>query len=245
MTKKKMETKSAAPSVDAASSTPSPLPPVGGADALPSVGAPTPPINDNPVAVDARKGMRALQAEVNLAENAARELRASTTFSQILGTKLGTAEQIADAIDFAAQWSAQAKAGATWAGYTQMQSNLAWNYALAMIDRLRSAFQAAAAADPSIEKELPNFTKLLGVRKIVAAKGAVTKRKIQSGEITVNKAAKPPRKGTKVSTKQVPAPTQTPAPAPADAAPAPVVVAPAPVVTPVTTGANGVNGAAH
>jgi hypothetical protein len=243
-TKKKNETKSAVSSVDTANA-PSPLPPVGGADALPSVGAPTPPLNDNPVAVDTRKGTRVLQAEVNLAENAARELRASTTFAQALGAKLGTAEQIADAIDFAAQWYAQAQAGATWASYTQMQSNLAWNYALAMIDRMRAAFQAAAATDPAIEKELPNFTKLLGARQAVAAKAVATKRKIKSGEIVVNKSAKPPRKGTKVSTQETPAPTQTPAPAPADAAPAPVVVAPAPVVTPVTTGANGVNGAGH
>jgi hypothetical protein len=240
----KNKTKSATTNVVAASSAPSPLPPVGGADALPSIGAPTPPLDDNPVAVDPRRGMRAFQAEVDVAENAASELRASTTFPQILSTKFGTAQQIADAIDFAVQWNAEAKAGATWSRYTQTQSNLAWNYALAMIDRLRVAFQAVAATDPAIEKELPNFTKLLGARQAVARKAVATKRKIKSGEIVVNKAAKPPRKGTKTSTKAT-STEPAPAPAPAAATPAPTAAPSAPAVTPVTPVANDVNGVGH
>jgi hypothetical protein len=234
------EKKTTAATVAAAKSASSPLPPVGGADALPSVGAPTPPANGNPVAVDARKGLRALAAEVDVAENAAKELRSSTLFAQILGPKLGTAQQIADAIDFAAQWYAQAQSGATWASYTQKQSNLSWSYVQAMLNRVRVAYQAAAAADPAIEKELVNFTKLLGARQAVAAKAAATKRKIKSGEIVVNKAAKP-RKGTKVSTQATP--TQAPVSAPAETAPAPAAAPGAPAVTPVTPSANGVNGA--
>jgi hypothetical protein len=234
-----------ATTVAVTSSATGPLPPVGGADALPSVGAPTPPIDDNPVTVETRRGMRALQSEVDVAENAARELRASTLFPQILGSKLGTADQIADAIDFAAQWSAQAKAGATWAGYTQEQSNLAWNYTLAMIDRLRAAYQAAEATDPAIEKELPNFTKLLGVRQVVAAKGAVTKRKIKSGELVVNKSAKPPRKGTKSSTKATSAAADAPSPASAEATSTPPVAPVTIAATPVPAVANGANGVAH
>ncbi len=236
---KKNEKKTVATRVAVTSSATSPLPPVGGADALPAVGAPTAPIDDNPVAVDARKGMRAFQAEVDVAENAARELRASTLFPQILAAKLGTAQQIADAIDFAAQWYAQAQSGAAWASYTQKESNLSWNYAQAMIDRVRVAYQTAASADPAIAKELVNFTKLLSARQAVAAKAVVTKRKIKSGEIVVNKAAKP-RKGTKVSTQATP--TQAPVSVPTETAPA----AAAPVasaVTPVTASANGVNGA--
>ena len=242
--KKNVKKKSVAATVAVTSSTASPLPPVGGADALPSVGAPTPPIHDNPVAVDARKGMRAIQAEVNIAENAARELRSSTLFPQALSPKLGTAQQIADAIDFAAQWYAQAKAGAAWSRYTQGESNLAWNYALAMIDRLRGAYQAAAATDPSIEQELPNFTKLLAVRQVVAAKGAATKRRIKSGELVVNRSAKPPRLGTKSSTKAT-SPAQAPSPAPAEATPTPSVAPVTPAETSVPAVANGANGVAH
>jgi hypothetical protein len=200
-----------------------PLPPVGGADVLPSVGAPTPPVDDNPVRPDARKGTRAYAAEVDVAESAARELRASTSFSQILGPKLGTAQQIADAIDFAVQWDAQNKAGAVWKRYTQEQSNLAWSYALAMIDRLRGTFQAVSATDPAVEKEFSNFTKLLAVRHAVAVKGAATKRRIKSGEIVVNKAAKEPPASTKSSSSEVPAATPAPLPAPAGTVPAPVV----------------------
>ena len=245
MKKTKTEkTKIAATTVAAASSTSSPLPPVGGADALPSVGAPTPPSDDNPVAMVPRKGLRVYQAEVDVAENAARELRASTLFPQILGTKLGTAQSIADAIDFAAQWEAQAKTGATWGGYAQEQSSLAWNYALAILDRVRGSYQTAAATDPAIEQELPNFTKLLSVRQAAALKGAATKRKIKSGELVVNKSAKPPRKSTRSSTKATSA-APAPAPAPAEAAPAPVVAPAAPAVTPVTPGVNGANGVAH
>jgi hypothetical protein len=226
MKKHTEEERSAATTVAAAPTIP---PPVGGADALPSIGAPTPPIRDNPVTVSTRKGMRAIAAEVNLAENAARELRASALFSQVLGPRLGTAQQIADAIDFAAQWGAQNKAGATWSRYTQGQSNLAWNYALAMVDRLRDAFQAAVAMDPAIEKELPNFTKLLAVRQDVAAKGVVTKKRIKSGELVVKKRAKPPAKATTSPPKATDAgAAQASTPAPAGATPA-----------------NGANGATH
>ncbi|HEY2514087.1 MAG TPA: hypothetical protein VGI39_24640 [Polyangiaceae bacterium] len=237
MKKKQQETSVASPARGAAKATSSnPLPPIGGADALPSLGAPTPPREDNPVAVDARKGVRVYQGEVDVAESAARELRASTMFPGILSSHFGTAEQIADTIDFAAQWYVEAAAAATWASYTRMQSNLAWNYALAMIDRLRVAYQAVAATDPAIEKELPNFTKLLAVRQIVAAKAVATKRKIKSGEIVVNKSAKPKRLGTQTSTNATSA-APAPAPAPAAAAPAPATVAPE--ATPVANGANG------
>jgi hypothetical protein len=222
---KKKESKSVA-TPKAATSTSSSLAsltPVGGADALPSVGAPTPPTNDNPVPTNTRKGLRAFAGEVDVAENAARELRASTLFSQVLSAKLGTAEQIADAIDFAAQWDAENKAGATWSRYTQEQSNLAWNYALAIIDRLRGAFQAVAATDPAIEKELPNFTKLLAVRQTVAAKAVATKRRIKSGELVVHKPGKTPATSTTASTQAIAlAPAQASSPAPAEATPAPV-----------------------
>jgi hypothetical protein len=239
----KQKKKSAATTVAAARSASSPLPPVGGADALPSVGAPTPPAADNPVAVSTRKGLHALAAQMDVAENAAKELRTSTLFSQILGPKLGTAKQFADAIDFAAQWYAQAQSGATWASYTQKESDLSWNYVQAMIDRMRVGYQAAVAADPAIANELPNFTKLLSVRQAVAAKGVETKRRIKSGEIVVNKSAKPPRKGTKASPKATPA--TAPVPVPTETAPAPAAAPLAPVVTPITSGANGVNGASH
>ena len=89
---------------------------------------------------------------MNVAENAARELRKSTAFPQILSTHFGTAEEIADALEFAVQWWGQAKAGALWASYTQTQSNRSWNYTLALIDRLRASFQAVAATDPSVRK---------------------------------------------------------------------------------------------
>ena len=228
MKKKKEQTHSVAPTVTPAAATTtssSPLPPVGGADALPSAGAPTPPVNDNPAPVNTRKGMRAFAAEVNVAESAVRELRISTLFSEALGAKLGTAQQVADAIEFAVEWDTENKAAHTWSGYTQEQANLGWNYALAILDRLRSAFQAAAATDPAIEKELPNFTKLLGVRRNVALKGAATKRKIKSGEIVVNSAVRRPRPSTESSTQAAP--------------PA------APTATPVATVANGVGNIGH
>jgi hypothetical protein len=184
--------------------------------------------------VDARKGTRVLQGEVDVAENAAKELRASTTFSELLSAKLGTAESIANALDFSVAWYREAQAGTTWNAYGRKQSNLSWAYTLAMIDRLRAGFQAVAATDPAIEKELPNFTKLLNVRSVVAQKAVVTKRKIASGEIVVNKAAKPPRKGTKVSTKA--AKTAT-APAPA---PSPVEASTTPPPAPQALATNGI-----
>ena len=220
-----------------ATSATSPLTPVGGADPLPSTGAPTPPVEDNPVAADPRKGLHAIQGEVDVAEKAAEELRSSTTFSELLSARLGTADSIANALEFAVAWYREAQAGATWNSYAKGQSNLAWNFALAMIDRLRGGFQAVTAADPAIVKEMPNFTQLLGARQIAAQKGAVTKRKIKSGELVVNKAAKPPRKGTTASAKAVQvAKAAAPTPAPVEASPAPSPAPQANGVTPLAAG---------
>jgi hypothetical protein len=234
---KKKEKKSVATTVAATSSAPNSLPPVGGADALPTTTAPTPPVVDNPVAVDPRKGARVIQSEVDVAENAATELRASTVFPQILSAHFGTAEQIADAIEFAVQWYRQAQAGVSWGSYTQTQSNLAWGYTLALIDRLRASYQAVAATDPSIEKELPYFTRLLGVRNTVAAKAAVTRKKIESGELVVTKRKRGSTKSSSAA--------QAPSPAPAEATPAPSVAPVTPAATPVAAVANGANGVAH
>jgi hypothetical protein len=227
---KKNEKKKLVTATVAATKTQSSYPPVGGADALPTTGAPTAPIDENPVAVDPRKGARVLQAEVDVAENAANELRASTVFPQILSAHFGTAEEIADAINFAVQWYREAKAAADWGSYTQTQSNASWAYTLALIDRLRASFLAVVATDPAIEKELPKFTRLLSVRQTVAAKAAATRKKIASGEIVVNRPAKKPRKSTAASTTTT---SPTTAPAPAVAAP----VTPEP--TPVVSSANG------
>ncbi|MGO8997792.1 MAG: hypothetical protein ACLQVI_31120 [Polyangiaceae bacterium] len=236
--KSKKSHAAAAPVGTAANSATSPLTPVGGADPLPSTGAPTPPVEDNPVAVDPRKGLRAIQGEVDVAANAANELRSSTTFSELLSARLGTADSIANALEFAVAWYREAQAGTTWNSYAREQSNLAWAYTLAMIDRLRAGFQAVASADPAIEKEMPNFTQLLNARKVVAQKAVSTKRKIASGEIVVNKAAKPPRKSTKVSAKaKQTATAATPAPAPVEASPAPAPVSQANGVTPSANGA--------
>jgi hypothetical protein len=208
------------------------LSPVGGANQLPETGAPTPPIKGDPVAPAARKGLRVLQGETDVAENAARELRDSTTFDTLVNPNLGTAEQIANALLFAVAWYREAKAGATWAVYSQAQSNLAWAYTLAMIERLRATFQAVAATDPTIEKEMPNFTQLLNVRKGVAQKGVVTKKKIARGEIVVNKPAKASRKGATASS----AATAS-APAEATASPsAPAATGAAPAAVGTTAG---------
>ena len=237
--KSKKAQNAAAPIGTVVTRAPSPLTPIGGADPLPSTMAPTPPVEDNPVAVDPRKGRRVLQSEVDVAENAAKELLSSTTFPQLLSAKLGTADAIANALAFSVAWYREAQAGETWSTYAREQSNLSWGFTLAMLDRLRRGFQAVAAADPAIEKEMPNFAQLLNARKAVAAKAVETRRKIASGEIVVNKQAKPPRKGTRGSTKATQTATAAaPAPSPVEASPAPTPAAPgANGVTPVANGA--------
>ena len=221
----------AAPIGTSANGATPPLTPIGGADPLPVTGAPTPPATSNPVAPDPRKGTRVIQGEMDVAEKAADELRSSTTFSELLSAKLGTADEIANALSFAVAWYREAQAGTTWSNYARTESNLAWAYALAMIVRLRAGFQAVAATDPAIAKEMPNFTQLLNARKAVAEKAVSTKRKIASGEIVVNKAAKPPRKGTTASAKAVgTAKATAPAPAPVEAP-----LAPTPVTAPAAS----------
>jgi hypothetical protein len=228
----------AAPVGTKATSAPSPLTPVGGAAPLPATGAPTPPAAGSPVPSSAPPKVRVLQGEVDVAESAARELRSSTTFPPLLSAHFGSANEIANALEFAVSWYREVQTGTTWNDYAKEQSAFAWGYTLTLIERLRATFQAVAAADPAIVKELPNFVRLLDVKSAVALKGVETKRKIASGEIVVNKQAKPPRKGTKASTRAKQTATATaPAPSPVEA-PAPTPAAPgANGVTPVANGA--------
>lgn len=151
------------------------LPPVGDAHALPEVGAPTPPPNVSPVDRKGGRRLKAYRAQLDVALEAAAELRRSTLFPLVFGSRYAVAEDVANAVEFAARWSREARAAKAWASYASLQSELAWNFVHALLKKLRAPFSAAAASDSSLANELHAFARLLTARSD-AAKRAAAKR---------------------------------------------------------------------
>lgn len=179
------------------------IPPVGGAHALPEVGAPTPPADASPVVRNkGRYLVKAHRAQLDVALEAAGELRKSTHFPQIFGARFAVAGDVADALEFAARWSREAKAAAAWASYARQQSELAWDYTNGVLEKLRPPFLAASGGDSSLGNELHAFARLLQVRSEAAKRAAVTRK--------ANKKAQPPQsKGASPPTPSVAAPGAT------------------------------------
>ena len=81
------------------------LTPLGGAQALPAVGAPTPP--SDALSVGPSRGKAPPSTLMVHADGAAQEVRGSPRYLQVLGSYAPPAKQVADALEFASQWYAQ------------------------------------------------------------------------------------------------------------------------------------------
>jgi hypothetical protein len=154
---------------------PSPLalPPIGGAHALPEVGAPTPPADGVPVVRDkGRRLIKAHRAQLDVALEAADELRKSTHFADVFGARYAVAHDVANAVEFATRWSREAQAAKAWASYTTQQAELAWDFTNVLLEKLRAPFLAASGGDSAFAKELHAFARLLTARSDSAKRGA-------------------------------------------------------------------------
>jgi hypothetical protein len=154
------------------------LPPVGGADPLPAVGAPKAPVRESPPLRDGgRRRLKASAVQVDNAESAARELRSSTALPAMLTERFVRPAQLADALEFSAAWSRQARAAKAWATYAQAQSARAWDSTLQIVESLRLPLEAAMAKDGALAEELSVFAKVMSFRSDAGKRGAATKQR--------------------------------------------------------------------
>lgn len=151
------------------------LAPVGGASPLPMSGAPTPPADGKPRARGTRY-LRPQKAQVDAGLDAARELRASKGFANIIGPGLAVPHELADAIEFAVGWNREAKASRAWQLHANTQSVLAWDYVLGVLEKLRAPLLAGQGSDSALEKEFHAFTRLITARSDSANRAVATRR---------------------------------------------------------------------
>lgn len=156
-------------------STGSSLRPVGGAAALPKTVVPTPPAEVG-TAPKPRNLSPVTRVHLDVAPEAARELRASTTFSTVIGPRVAHAAALADAIDFAFEWNRHVKAAEAWQTYAMQQSRLAWNYVIAQLDAVRGPLLDAEASDPTVLQELGAFMRLVTARADASRRAVETRR---------------------------------------------------------------------
>jgi hypothetical protein len=135
---------------------------VGGADPLPAAGAPSSPPDQKALPRrEARRILRPRKAQLDVAPEAARELRESKSFSEFILPRIARPAELADAIEFASAWNREARASQAWSTYAGAQSALAWDGLLTALAKVRAPLVAAQGADSALEKELHAFARLV------------------------------------------------------------------------------------
>jgi hypothetical protein len=160
----------------------------GGADAVPTDDAPTPPTGFTPQKLG-RDVSRPLKAVVQAAPQAAEELRTATTYESTFGSLAPAAAPLADAISFAASWSAKRASAEAWRAYTRQQEDLAWRYALGKLDSLRPSYVAATVLDPTVSSQYSKVTQLFAPRSNAAAKAQASRKAAKAAREAAQSAA--------------------------------------------------------
>ena len=172
----------------------------GGADAVPTDSAPVPPKGFAPQKLG--RGLRPCVAVVQAAPQAAEEIRTATTYESTFGSLAPAAAPLADAINFAAEWSAKRASAEAWRTYTRQQEDLAWRYALGKMDALRPSYVAATTLDPAVTTAFSKVAQLFAPRSVAAAKAVASKKaKKEAQESAQSAAPAPPTTATPVTTK--------------------------------------------
>jgi hypothetical protein len=173
----------------------------GGADAVPTDNAPAPPTGFTPQKLG-RNVPRPAKAVVQAAPQAAEEIRTATTYQSTFGSLAPAAAPLADAINFAAEWSAKRASAEAWRTYTRQQEDLAWRFALGKLDALRPSYVAATKLDPAVTSQFSKVAQLFAPRSAAALK-AVASKKAKKAATEAAQAAAPaqPATATPVTTK--------------------------------------------
>ncbi len=150
--------------------------PVGGAEALPTVGAPLAPVDQGPVERLSGRRLRPRKTQRDQAATAAAELRTSTTFAQHFGAKVPPPATIANNLAFAAAWAAEVAAAEAWLKHARHQASLAWDYTLGQLEKIRTPLAAASELDPSFVAEFPAFSNIVTARSESAKRGSITRK---------------------------------------------------------------------
>jgi len=145
--------------------------------APPTVTVPVPPAGFVPVRAVDLKGFRPMQSELASVPDAVMELRTFPNWALVFGITAEPADQIAQRMEVAAEWTALLAQSNDWFTYVKSQEGMAWKDGIESMESLKLPFQLASAANPSLLKQFPALGRLLGAQKVVAKRAASTKKK--------------------------------------------------------------------
>ncbi|HEY1959972.1 MAG TPA: hypothetical protein VGH28_30395 [Polyangiaceae bacterium] len=120
--------------------------------------------------------LKPIATQVSGAPGFVRELRGSKSYARDFGADAPAAADVADAVEIAAAWAAEAKNADAWAKFAQQQKEIAWNGALGLTNKLKTEWEHAVGNHPEIAASYPESGTFFGARKGVAARGLATRR---------------------------------------------------------------------
>ena len=136
---------------------------------------PTAPIGFAPSPGGNFRAIKPRKSELVAMPDAVVELRSFFEYAATLGKGVPPQADVVQAFDLGSQWAVMRVAAFAWDKYASVQEGIAWTGIRGQMDRLKPAFQLAAAADPTLLTKYPKLAALLGAKKAIAKKGLATK----------------------------------------------------------------------
>jgi hypothetical protein len=138
----------------------------------PDITIPPPPAGFNPVDLEDYRRSRPKKAQYAAFPDAILELRASTTYTGLLGTVVPSAAALAKSLDTARQWTALRIALEAFLVYAKSLEAVTWKTGLDDLAKVDAVYQAVAAQNPQALASLPALGRLLEVPKGIATRAA-------------------------------------------------------------------------
>jgi len=166
------------------------------------------------------------------------ELGRFSDYAQVFGRTAPPIASITQSFSAANQWSLMRVRTIAWEGYCLQQEGLAWVDIHRLMDQIQPLFELAVASDASIGVQFPMMLKLFNAQRVIAAKGAATrkanKKAIAEGKQPVKGkvGARRQRAAQKAALIAAEAAASQPAASPGPSAPAPAAA-------PASAAANG------
>jgi len=155
----------------------------------PSVSIPVPPTGFVPVKPDDLKGYRPIQSELAAVPDAIVELAQFPSWVSTFGLLAPPPDEVGQRLQIASDWTALLAQTNSWGSYVKSQTGMAWKDALEVVNSLKTPFQLASAANPSISRQYPALTRLLGAQTVVAKRAAATKKRTKAAAAATAAAA--------------------------------------------------------
>src|SRR5579883_67865 len=150
------------------------LAPVGEPLTAPVHRAPAVPADRPPPIIG--RGRAPISTEMARAPGAAKEVRASARYIQVVGPYAPPAEEMATAIETAHAWYTEANAAANWASYASDQSVRAYEVLQNKLSVIATPLTYAAERDVTVPEEFNDLSGLVLARSDAGKRAAVNRK---------------------------------------------------------------------